>query len=371
MSDAGDTTNAKPEGNERYVSQIDDLFAQAWNDVHNSQDGSDAGEGEDKGNAAAAGDGGGALQGEGAGAAAGAGTAEDVGALPTAGDQPGAESGGGEGDDGKSASADAAAGATDGDQSAAQGVAAEGLELSVVTPLWAPAREEAFKRMDQSFRQAAIQQLQEEINPEFITSLQSTPSELVGQEVLSIRAGAPADEKVVLRTRADAAEYLQDLNGIVQKEINGITAERRDAARPIATVIQESFLLFENNPDLIPGTKGYDHELASRFAEIASTYEVKINGKVIGYQDINVQPLINSLRKDLEKQRGANGVTAAQQRAEQQRQAAAAQERNTAGQFQGPQGGVLSKSGNQGDAAEDFSAFWSASGVQAPGTLGI
>ncbi|WVX89589.1 hypothetical protein SEA_HITCHHIKER_52 [Microbacterium phage HitchHiker] len=368
MSDAGDTSNHNPTEDGKYVSQIDSLFAQAWNDVHNPEDAEGAGEGEDKGAATAAGDGGGALQGQAAGAGAGDGAAADAGAIPTAGDQPGANAGDAAADAGKP---DAAAGAADGAESADAGAATEGLDPAVVTPLWAPAREEAFKRMENSFRQYAIQTLQEEINPEFIESLQAAPSELVGQEVLSISAGAAKDDKITLRTRAEAAEYQQDLNTIVQKEINGIAAERRDAARPMATVIQESFLLFENNPDLVPGTKGFDRELATRFAEIADTYGVKVNGSLIGYKDINTQQLVNTLRKSLEKERGANGVTAAQQRAEQQRQAAAAQERNDAGQFQGPQGGVLSKAGIQGDAADDYSAFWGASGVPMPGSLGI
>ncbi|AZV01811.1 hypothetical protein SEA_ARMAWEN_49 [Microbacterium phage ArMaWen] len=370
MSDGTNTEGQETAGNEKYVSQIDDLFAFAYNSVHNPEDTAKAGEGGTSDPAAGAGTEGAAASGEGAAAAAGDGAAQDAGALPTAGDQSGADAG--------AAGTDAAAGTTDGGtgagsdagaESGSAGVATEGLESADAVALFAPARDKAFQQMDLSFRQAAISELQEEIEPEILEILQDVPARLAGQEVPSLARDAKPGDRIRLNDSRDAAQYQKDLSSIVEKMVKDRTTEKSNDARPMASVIQESFLLFENNPDLIPNTKGFDKELATRFVEIAAPYATKINGKTIGYA-VNVQPLINSLRADIAKQRGANGVTAAQQRAEQQRQAAAAQERDAEGKFQ-PQAGVLSKSGNQGEAADDYSAFWGASGVPMPGTLGI
>ncbi|QYC53817.1 hypothetical protein SEA_EUGENEKRABS_47 [Microbacterium phage EugeneKrabs] len=368
MSDGANTEAQEPSGNEKYVSQIDDLFAVAWNEVYNPSEESAAGEGEGEGAAAGAGDQSGASQDQGAAAGSGAAAAPAGGALPTAGDQSvgGDESGGGA----DKPASDGTAGGTDGAESNSAGIAAEGLDPVEAVALFAPAREEAFKRMDASFRQAAIQELQAEIDPQFIEVLQEVPVRLVGMEVPSLAKNAQPGDKIKLLDSAQVAQYQKDLSQILESEIRTKTQEKADSVRPMATVIQESFLLFENNPDLIPNTKGFDRELAARFTEIAKTYEVKVNGKVIGYQDINVQPLINSLRADLAKQRGASGVTQAQARAEQQRQAAAQQERNDAGQF-APQAGVQSKAGMSGEPAEGYDAFWAASGVPNPGALGI
>ena len=63
--------------------------------------------------------------------------------------------------------------------------------------------------------------------------------------------------------------------------------------------------------------------------------------------------------------RGATGEQSAQAQREAQARRAAEQERNEAGQFQGPQGGIQSKSGMTGDSGEDWSTFWN--GVGMPG----
>ncbi|QDF15960.1 hypothetical protein SEA_UNPHAZED_50 [Microbacterium phage Unphazed] len=371
MSDGTNTEGQETTGNEKYVSQIDDLFAFAYNSVHNPEDAAKAGEGGTSDSAAGAGAEGAATSGEGAAAATGDGTAQDAGAVSTtAGDQPGADGGAAATDAGTGkADGDPGAGGDGGAESDSAGVATEGLESADAVALFAPARDKAFQQMDLSFRQAAIAELQEEIEPEVLEILQDVPARLAGQEVPSLARDAKPGDRIRLNDSRDAAQYQKDLSSIVEKMVKDRTAEKSNDARPMASVIQESFLLFENNPDLIPNTKGFDKELATRFVEIAAPYATKINGKTIGYA-VNVQPLINSLRADIAKQRGANGVTAAQQRAEQQRQAAAAQERDAEGKFQ-PQAGVLSKSGNQGEAADDYSAFWGASGVPMPGTLGI
>ena len=371
MSDGTSTEGQKPTGNEKYVSQIDDLFALAYNSVHNPEEPAKAGEGGDQGATAGEGAASGTADGEGAGAGEGDAAAQSAGAIPNADDLAAGKDGSGDGSSATGVEGSVAGGQAAGDKSDAGAIAGEGLDPATVTPLFAPARQEAFKRMEQSFRTAAINELQDEVNPEFIDALGVQPGQLVGNELPSIRIGAPKEEKFKPLDRQQAKQYQDDLREMIESQVQARAQEKSEELRPMATVIQESFLLFENNPDLIKGTKGYDAELATRFAEIAQSYEVKVGGRVIGYQDINVQPLINSLRADLAKQRGANGANAANARAEQQRQAAAQQERDDAGKFQGPQGGILSKAGNSGEAADDYSAFWAASSVPNGGTLGI
>ncbi|QGH78689.1 hypothetical protein SEA_YELLOWPANDA_50 [Microbacterium phage YellowPanda] len=372
MSDGTSTEGQSSSGNEKYVSQIDDLFALAWNEVYNPEEAAPASEDGASDSPAGAGEAGAATSSEGAPAGNGDAGAPADGALPTAGDQAGASDSSADTAAGENASADAGTGdGGNGTQPNPAGPSSEGLDPATVTPLFAPAREEAFKRMETSFRQSAIQDLQQEIDPEFLEVLQEVPVRLVGSEVPSLARNADPGAKIRLNDSAQAAQYQRDLSALLEREITSRAKQKADDTRPMATVIQESFLLFENNPDLIPGTKGFDRELATRFAEITNDYAVRVNGKVIGYQDINVQPLINSLRADIAKQRGASGATAAQQRAEQQRQAAAQQERDEGGKFQAPQGGVLSKAGNQGEAADDYSAFWSGVQMPNPGSLGI
>lgn len=224
--------------------------------------------------------------------------------------------------------------------------------------------------MDASFRQSATAELQEEIDPEFLDLLEEVPARLVNTQVPDLSKGAAEDAKIRLNSSAEAAQYQRDLKAIFDREITRRAQQKADDVRPMASVIQESFLLFENNPDMIPGVKGFDPELARRVMSIAETYAVKVGGKLIGFQNVQMQPLINTIRAELSKERGANGVTAQQQKAEAQRAAAEKQERDDAGKFI-PQAGVLSKAGNQGEAADDYSAFWGASGVQMPGSLGI
>ena len=366
MSD--DKDNEKPE---QYVSQVDSLFAQAYNKVHDPAYGKGAGEGGEEGDSAGSSAPKGTAPGEGVSAetaAAIAARARGEG-LPTAGD-PGL---GGDADAGEGApdpnAADAGGDAAAESADAGADRRSEGigdLESKDAVALFAPARKAANDNFEDSFRRAAIADIQADIDPGFIELAQTPAVRLVGREVPNLHG----EGNTKLLTSDDAARYQRDLVGLVEAEVRDKIKVMRQDSQPMRTVIAESFLMFENNPDLIPGTKDFDPELAALVVEQLKSYELKTPKGVIGYQDVNVQPLINSIRATLAKGRGASGATAAARQAAA-RAAAAAQPREEDGKFSAPQGGVLSKANmSGGDDSEDFSAFWSASGVQ-PRSLGI
>ena len=130
--------------------------------------------------------------------------------------------------------------------------------------------------------------------------------------------------------------------------------------------LHASVQMFQNNPDMIPGAKGFDRELVERFTELAKDYVLKVDDKIVGYT-IPVQPLITAARAQLTAQRAAAAATPpapAAPTAQQQR--AAEQQRNDAGQFtnpDAPQAGIPSQAGNSSDAVEDFSTLF--------GTIGL
>ena len=360
MSDGQPNVEGQDEG--PYVSQIDSLFAQAWNEVHSEEDPAAVVEGAGAPGSAAGTAEASAAAGEGAAAGSAATGAQDAGALPTAGD-PGV---GGTGEPADPA----AAGAESGNVRTATGADGVGsFKSSEAVALFAPARLAMEDRMEQAFQAAAIKEIQADIDPEFLSHLRQPPMRLVNMEVPSIRIGAAAGEMTRLLDSGMAAEWQKGVAEMIESEIADIAAQKADAIRPTMRVIQESFLMFENNPDIVPGTDSFDPELAARFVEIAKTYELKVNGKVLGYQDINVQPLLNSLRTDLAKQRGATGARDTD-RAAAQRAAAAAQPRTDGGQFDAPQGGVIASAGRSGDSEEGFDTFWNTLKIN-PNGLGI
>lgn len=172
---------------------------------------------------------------------------------------------------------------------------------------------------------------------------------------------------MLIRDGQQARDYIEGASKLIERGVEDLVGTKNRELQPLRSVIQESFLLFQNNPDIVEGSKTFDKELATRFASMAQSFAFIHNGQTIGYQG-NVQPMLNELRTNLAKERGASGerVNAAQ-RAEQQRQVAAQQQRQPNGQFQGqqPQAGIPSTQGMSADKGEDddYGAFWQASGA--------
>jgi hypothetical protein len=188
--------------------------------------------------------------------------------------------------------------------------------------------------------------------PKYIEAIQKHPRLLVGTEVQSLQG----EGMEVLRDSQDAKEWQDAARTLLAQEV----ADRRDRAIEDSSgyldTLHQSIELFQNNADLVPGTKGFDKDLADAFAKTAQPYEVKVEGKLHGYT-IPVQPLINQLRTQLAADRAATAATAAP----------AASAKGPAGEKQAvpadpPQAGIASKAGDSSNK-EDFSTLF--------GTIGL
>ena len=126
--------------------------------------------------------------------------------------------------------------------------------------------------------------------------------------------------------------------------------------------VHASVALFQDNPDLIPGTKEFDVDLANRFAVMATPYELRVDGKLQGYS-IPVQPLIEQLRNQIVSEREKAAAAAPPAPATPATPAApapaapAAAPAPPAPAAEPPQAGISSKAGS-GDASEDFSTLF-------------
>jgi hypothetical protein len=143
-------------------------------------------------------------------------------------------------------------------------------------------------------------------------------------------------------------------------EVKGRAQKQLDDNGDFLTTLHGSIEIFQNNLDLIPGTKDFDTELARRFTELAEPYELRVDEKLQGYS-VPVQPMINHLRAQLQAERAKTPppVTPAAPAAGAPPAAAAS---TPAAPAEQPQAGIPSKAGDSGEA-EDFSTLF--------GTLGL
>lgn len=160
-----------------------------------------------------------------------------------------------------------------------------------------------------------------------------------------------------LKDTNDAREWQDAVKSILVDEVKERARKGLDAKADFMATMHQSIQLFQNNTDLIPGAKGFNVELANRFAEMAKPYELRVDGKLQGYS-IPVQPLIDTIRLQMQAQAAATPpvppVTPA---------AGANPPAPAAGApADPPQAGIPSKAGS-GDIAEDFSTLF--------GTIGL
>lgn len=178
----------------------------------------------------------------------------------------------------------------------------------------------------------------------YFEALEKHPRLLVGSEVPAI--GKEGMER--LKDSNDAKEWQEAVKSILVAEIQEQARKKIEESSDFMETVHASIDLFKNNPDLIPGTKGFNVDLANAFAEVAQPYEVRVEGKLQGYS-IPVQPIINSLRKGMAKA-AAPATPAAP---------AATSPTETPDP---PQAGIPSKAGNSTEK-EDFSTLF--------GTIGL
>lgn len=192
--------------------------------------------------------------------------------------------------------------------------------------------------------------------PEYFARVQQHPRLLVGQEVERING----DGKEVIRDSEDAKEWQDAVKTLLLEEVRARAGKAMEDDSEQLNTVHASIELFQNNADLIPGTKNFDTELAKRFTSLAEPYELRVDGKLQGY-NLQVQPLINQIRNQLAAERAAAGAAPAAPAAGAPASTPAAPAAPAAA-ADPPQAGVPSKAGTGADA-EDFSTLF--------GTIGL
>ncbi|QDP44865.1 hypothetical protein SEA_ARAXXI_46 [Microbacterium phage Araxxi] len=200
---------------------------------------------------------------------------------------------------------------------------------------------------------------------QYIEAVEQAPRYLVGKTVPRAD-GAEGTE--TLRDAADAREWQDEIKKQLAREVQSRVQQGRDANRNTMEVLTNSIEVFRGNPDILPGAKQFDKELATRVADLVRPYAVKTADDKMAGWSIDVRPLITSARQALAAERAAKPAApakAAEPTAQQQR---AAQQPREQGKFAGhpadaPQAGISSQAGQSGDDGEGLDALF--------GTLGF
>ena len=155
----------------------------------------------------------------------------------------------------------------------------------------------------------------------------------------------------VLRDSADAKEWQEAVKALLVAEIRAQADTKMEESADFLQTVHASIDLFKNNPDLIPGTKNFNVDLANTFAAMMTPYEVRVDGKLQGYS-IPVQPIIDGLRKSVLTPPPKTAAASA----------AAPAAAPTPPVVEPPQAGIPSKA-SSGAEREDFSTLF--------GTIGL
>ena len=155
------------------------------------------------------------------------------------------------------------------------------------------------ERAQQAYQAEAMEEVREEY-PKYIEALTKHPRMLVGEQVPSLRG----DGMETLRDSADAREWQEAVKAMLTEEIRANVDRRMEESRGELQTLHASIELFQNNPDLVPGTKQFDRELADKVMQLAKPYELRVEGKLQGFS-IPVQPLVEQLRAQLKASRAA------------------------------------------------------------------
>lgn len=189
--------------------------------------------------------------------------------------------------------------------------------------------------------------------PKYFDAIGQHPRLLVGQKVPRLNG----EGEETLRDASDAKEWQDAVKDLLMREVQARAGTAAESLAGSMATLHQSIELFQGNPDLVPGTRTFDYELAERFATLVKPYEVRVDGKLRGYS-IPVQPLVAQLRSNLTAERAKRQAPAAPV-APVVRGAAP---KPPAPPAEAPQAGIPSKAGASSQA-EDFSVLF--------GTLGL
>jgi len=230
---------------------------------------------------------------------------------------------------------------------------------SITDDDWGNLHEGIEVAFENSHQQIVNEQFMQDMQPQ-INAIREHPRALIGKEVPSLID----DKTIVLKDSQQAADWQAHLKSILDNEFNARVDASMESARDLQVTLSQSVELFRSNPDLVPGTKQFNKQLADDFATMAKPYELRLDGKLLGYS-IEVQPMIGFLRQKL----GATTPTPVAGAGATPSAAAPA----ASPAADPPQAGIQSRAGNSsgGDKdAEDLEALFNTL-PGAPGNLRI
>ena len=205
----------------------------------------------------------------------------------------------------------------------------------------------------EGFQQEALAAVQEEYG-QYFEALKQHPRMLVGTEVPALQG----EGMEVLRDAADAREWQEAVKQLLTEEVRERATVQMDENKGILDTVHQSIELFTKNPDMVPGTRQFDRQLADRFAAMVKPYELRVEGKLHGYT-IPVQPLVEQLRAQLQAERAKAPAAPA----EPAKRGPGRPKGSGAKPEDQPQRGIGTKAGSSSDDEEDFSTLF--------GTLGL
>jgi len=285
--------------------------------------------------------------GEGAGAATGAPGGSDAPSAGNAAAGPAAPAAPGLADGAAPAPAEPAGGGAEQPPavSAPAAPAAAGADPTVVVTQIGGLSTSFEESVTKAYQQEAYEGVKKDY-ANYFEALEKHPRLLVGTQVPAI--GKEGME--TLKNSEDAKEWQEAVRTLLVAEIRSKAEVKLEESKPFIDTIHASIDLFKNNPDLIPGTKGFNRTLADSFAAMVTPYEIRDEDKkLVGYS-IPVQPIIEQLRK---QQAATPAAPAAPP---------AAAPAPPTPPVEPPQAGIVSKAGNSGER-EDFSTLF--------GTIGL
>lgn len=204
-----------------------------------------------------------------------------------------------------------------------------------------------------SYHEETLAEIREE-HARYFDELEKHPRLLVGTEVPRIDGKEGME---TLRDANDAREWQEAVKSILVEEVRSRTTAKLEENNDYLTTIHQSIELFQNNADLVPGTKEFDVELANKFATFVKDFELRDDDKkLLGYS-VPVQPIINQLRTDLAAARAATKPAegAAAPASSNDTKPSAQQ---TTSPEDAPQAGITSKAGESSEGKDDFSTLF-------------
>jgi hypothetical protein len=150
-----------------------------------------------------------------------------------------------------------------------------------------------------SFKDDALDEVRKEF-PKHFEAIELHPRMLVGVEVPST-TGKGMER---LKDSADAKEWQDATKQLLVEEVSSRATKAIEENSALFETAHASLELFQNNPDLVPGSATFDKELADAFVKMAQPYEMRVEGKLHGWS-IPVQGLVNNIRAQVAADRAA------------------------------------------------------------------